>query len=283
MKPFFIVKKKYNPKRSIFKYFINSFWYIPSDVLQRAIEANVWNYCRLSHPILEIGTGNGKLTEFLFGKDQIIDVGIDIEEGGLDEVRLTKKYKKVLCANAERMPFSSSSFSTVVSNSTFEHIKNDVKAIKEVSRVLKRGGLFFLTVPNTNLEEWILEYEKNGDNKTAIRKLKSFNKRANHLHYYALSEWSKIFKKNRMEIIIHKYYFKKEVAVLWYRIFKFFTKKINKKELWSYLVSPRYKRIIPKAMIIYFLETFLLKRAYEKGFFVGENEGAQLFMVAKKV
>ncbi|MEK7160184.1 MAG: class I SAM-dependent methyltransferase, partial [Patescibacteria group bacterium] len=215
----------YKPKDIYFKLFINKFWFIPSDVLQRSIEASIWDLCKFKHPILDIGIGNGEITPLIFKNIKKIDVGIDIEASGLSKAMKTGRYKKVLREDAAKMKLKSSFFNTVISNSTFEHIKYDLKAISEVSRILKKNGLFFLTVPCNFLPEWITELEK----KNSSQKLKKFNIRANHLHYRSISEWKKIFNKNKMKIEFYKFYYPKNVAMFWYKMFKFFTYKLNNK------------------------------------------------------
>nr|MBI5456070.1 class I SAM-dependent methyltransferase [Candidatus Levybacteria bacterium] len=270
--------KKYKPKDIYFKLFINKFWFIPSDVLQRSIEASIWDLCKFKHPILDIGIGNGAITPIIFKNIKKIDVGIDIEPSGLDNAIKTGKYKKVLCEDAAKMGLKSSLFNTVISNSTFEHIEKDLVAVSEVSRVLKKNGLFFFTVPSNFLPKWVLELEENNP----IQKLNKFNKRANHLHYRSISEWNKVFNDDGMKIEFYKFYYPKNVAMFWYKMFKFFTYKLNNKEIWSYIGYSKVSKLIPKNIFKYFEEKILWK-SFRKGFLSDSNEGAMLFMVVKKL
>lgn len=280
---YFKIAKKYKPKKAILNYFLKQYWFIPSDVLQRSMEANIWDLCTFKPPVLEIGIGNGKLTNFLLRNHPTIDVGIDIDKKGIESAKQTKNYKKVLIANAEKMPFKNNTFSTVISNSTFEHIANDFLAISEVSRVLKKDGLFFLTVPSNFLQDWILEHEKEKNPKTANGHLKRFNKRTAHLHYHSLEEWKKQFSSCNLEVLIAKYYFPKYVALYWYKLFTIFTKTFRGKELWSYLIHSRIAKFIPQKFIAYFLIQPMLKKKYESGFFTENKPGAQIFIVGKKI
>lgn len=286
---YFKTKKKYVPNSFYLKYFLNSFWFIPSDVLQRSMEANIWNLCKFKAPVLDIGVGDGTLSNFLFRGHPQIEIGIDIEDQGFDSARAieiskgVKRYKKVLKVNAEKMPFKNKSFNTVVSNSTFEHITNDLSAVSEVSRVLKKNGLFFITVPSEFLPKWVLEYEQVKDIKNAENNLNAFNERLNHLHYRSLKNWESVFKKNDMEIIFYRYYFPKQVALTWYRLFILMTRKFLKRERWSYTGHSKLTKILPKKIIINHLEK-RLQKTYEKAFFTDDFEpGAQLFIVAKKM
>lgn len=280
---FINIEKPYKVNKSFLTRYLNRFWFIPSDALQRSIEANIWNACKFDPPVLDIGIGNGEISKFIFKDHPPIDIGIDIDKSGLANAQATKKYKKVMCVNAQNMPFKNASFNTVVSNSAFEHIANDVKAVSEVSRVLKNDGLFFLVVPNINLRDWIYEYEKNRDESNAKDELKKFNERANHLHYRSLSDWEKIIKKNNMEIVFYKYFFPKEVALYWYKMFKVFTYSFREHELWSLLGHSKITKFLPKKLIINLLENNILKNSYNNGFFTNSEEGAQLFMIARKL
>lgn len=280
---FINIEKPYKVKKSYLTEYLKKFWYIPSDVLQRSIEANIWHICKFKSPVLDIGIGNGEISKHIFKNHRPIDIGIDIDKSGLANARATKKYKKVMCANAQNLPFKDGSFNTVVSNSAFEHIADDLKAFSEVSRVLKNDGLFFLVVPNTNLRNWIFEYEKNRDRSKAKDKLEKFNKRANHLHYRSLCEWKKIFKKNNMEIVFYKYFFRKNVALHWYKMVKLLTYSFKKRELWSLLGQSRITKFLPKKIIMQLMEKNVLKKSYEKGFFTDSEEGAQLFMIIRKI
>lgn len=275
---FFKESKTYKPKNIYFELFIDKFWFIPSDVLQRSLEASIWDLCKFKHPILDIGIGNGEITPLIFKNINKIDYGIDIEENGLSQAMKTDRYKNVSCQDASKMKFGNSLFNTVVSNSTFEHIEKDIKAISEIARVLKKNGLCFLTVPSNFLPEWILRLEIN-DSK---QKLKKFNKRANHLHYRSILEWEKIFNDNGMEIQFYKFYFSKNIAIFWYKMFRVFTFKINNKEIWSYIGFSKISKIIPKELFKN-LEKQILLKYFKKGFFTNDNRGAMLFMVAKKV
>jgi ubiquinone/menaquinone biosynthesis C-methylase UbiE len=265
--------KNYKVKEKYLDHFLREYWFTPSDVLQRGIEANVWEQCQFKSPVLDVGVGDGTTNSYIFkGK---IDVGIDLNSKGLRNARKIGKYKKLVHASAEDMPFKNASFNTIVSNSTFEHISNDLKAVSEVVRVLKEGGLFFLTVPSEYLQKWVLEYD-------GRKKLKIFNRRANHLHYRSLQDWKKYLKKNSLEIIFYKYYFKKNVALFWYKLFKQFTHKFSNRELWSVISDSKIVKFIPKRIVTSLLKNLILKDSYKNGFFTDAN-GAQLFMIAKKI
>ena len=50
-------------------------------------------------------------------------------------------------ADATKLPFSDETFDVVIANHILEHIPEDIKALKEFNRVLKKGGFAILQVP----------------------------------------------------------------------------------------------------------------------------------------
>ena len=268
------------PKQSYINYYVREYWFAPQDVLLRSIEANIISAIKFKHPILDIGIGDGGISRFLFSKKLKIDVGVDIDESGLEKARETGVYKKVLCADAQNLPFNNASFNAVVSNSTFEHIKDDLAAVEEVSRVLRKNGLFFMTVPNPFLEKTVLSIEGNG--KKAKLALKKFNTRVQHFHYRSLMEWGRIFKKNNMDVLYYKYYFPEGTTRSWYILMRFSISKFRKRELWSYLAHSPLNRIIPKKLAIDTLRNIILKKPYVMGLPSKANIGSMLFLITQK-
>ncbi|EKD86712.1 MAG: hypothetical protein ACD_37C00174G0001 [uncultured bacterium] len=246
----------------------------------RSIEANIISAITFKHPILDIGIGDGGISRFLFSKKLRIDVGIDIDEQGLQKARETRIYKKVLQADAQKMPFKDACFNTVVSNSTFEHIEDDLKAVREVSRVLRKNGLFFMTVPNPFLEKTVLSIE--GNSKKAKLALNKFNTRLQHFHYRSLMEWEKIFKKKNMRVIYYKYYYPEEITKVWYGLMKFSIRKIRNREVWSYIAHSKFNRIIPKQLVVNVLKNMILKKPYFLGLPPKADKGSMLFLIAQK-
>ncbi len=94
--------------------------------------------------ILSIGTGTGDDLKILkqFGNNYVTDILPEalavIPEEDCFEKRL---------ADATNLPYDEGFFDIVVSFDVFEHIEDDTKAVKEVYRVLKKGGSLVYSVP----------------------------------------------------------------------------------------------------------------------------------------
>jgi SAM-dependent methyltransferase len=92
--------------------------------------------------ILEIGCNEALLTHSLLKYSEQV-YGIDINK---DEVK-KQRSRKILCMSATDLKFRDGFFDKVCSFEVFEHIPDIGKAMSEVSRVLKPGGMFFVTFP----------------------------------------------------------------------------------------------------------------------------------------
>jgi len=64
----------------------------------------------------------------------------------LSRLKLEPKALDIRQMDVENMSFPDSMFDIVISNNVFEHIDNIPKAISEVARVLKRGGITYIRI-----------------------------------------------------------------------------------------------------------------------------------------
>lgn len=107
--------------------------------------------------LLEIGFGRGELLQKLQSNKNISLFGIDISTFSVNSVRkkVMGLFKK---SETTKIPFKSSFFDIVVMLEVLEHIpisKNQI-ALKEIHRVLKKGGVLVVSVPlNEGLENMI--------------------------------------------------------------------------------------------------------------------------------
>ena len=89
-----------------------------------------------------------------------------------------KKYKSYISSDLyrkdvdhqfdiEEIPYPYNSFDLVFASHVLEYVKNDKKAINEIKRVLRPGGLAFLPVPM--LHDKTIDFEERPPNKRIIR------------------------------------------------------------------------------------------------------------------
>lgn len=119
--------------------------------LIRAKEAFLYQkYLPLTHPILDVGCGDGYFAKITFANPEnrsvTIDVGLDLEGSRINEARAQGIYKKVVTYDGKHIPFPADHFRTVVSNCVLEHVEHLPTVLSEVHRVLRPGGRFLTTV-----------------------------------------------------------------------------------------------------------------------------------------
>jgi len=256
----------------ILKSFIKKFWYAPADAFLRAAEATIWKEIKLESPILDIGCGDGSISKLLF-QQRKIDIGLDSNPEVVKKSRSCGIYRKLVVADAAKMPFKNNSFQTIISNSTFEHIKKDISALAEAARVLKNNGRLLITVPLKRFQDTIRQIINNP------KEVAKFNQRLNHLHYYNINEWGKILNSQGLKIDSLQYYFPQQLVKVWHRLFKIATFKLHQRELWSYLQISIIKSMIPSRLVVFILEKYLLK--YFK--YILDAEGCFVLITAYKI
>ncbi|MET0752187.1 MAG: methyltransferase domain-containing protein [Pyrinomonadaceae bacterium] len=95
--------------------------------------------------LLVVGCGEGIEAAILAQKLKAKVVGIDID-GKFDKE--AAKFAELRKGNAENLVFADDTFDFVFSYHALEHIENPQKALKEIHRVLKIGGGYWIGTPN---------------------------------------------------------------------------------------------------------------------------------------
>jgi len=101
--------------------------------------------------VLDVGCGNGYYLSLLNRLGLDLDlVGIDIDKPALIDAAkfVGDKKVKLILVDGSKIPVPSNSFDKVVMSEVIEHVKDEEAVLKEVYRVLKKGGLLTLTTCN---------------------------------------------------------------------------------------------------------------------------------------
>jgi len=183
----------------------------PHRAILRAVECRFMAAVPLTRPVLDIGCGDGHFASIAYAGNLPIDVGIDVMARDLPEAaRRPGVYRQVLFASATALPFAAGSFNSVVSNCVIEHIPDNAAVLREISRVLRPGGLFATTLPSERFPDFLL-------GSTVLRKLglrrlskaygDFFNRISHHHHVYPPAVWREKLAAAGLTVAVQAYYF----------------------------------------------------------------------------
>ncbi|MDD5145718.1 MAG: class I SAM-dependent methyltransferase [Candidatus Pacebacteria bacterium] len=103
--------------------------------------------------LLDLGCGFGRFFP-IFKKKKVKIFGIDISESMIKKAK--KDYEKIceelVVSEAEKLPFQSNYFDKIVCWAIFDALFQD-KALREINRVLKKGGMALITGKNDNFRD----------------------------------------------------------------------------------------------------------------------------------
>lgn len=117
--------------------------------------------------IVDIGCGDGYYLHLLSNSGVNLQLtGTDYDEAGLKKARknLGKSIPLYQGDLMKKLPFKNGQFDKATMSEVAEHLPNDIKGLKEVHRILKKGGVLVLTVPCHNYPffwdpvNWVLEH-----------------------------------------------------------------------------------------------------------------------------
>jgi len=113
-------------------------------------------YIKPDDKILDLGCGNGRLVELF--EDSINYIGVDNCQPLIAKARDRYKDRKgvrFMVADIANLPFTDNEFDVIFFIATLHHIPSLIlrqKAIKEIKRILKSGGILIMT--NWNRYHW---------------------------------------------------------------------------------------------------------------------------------
>lgn len=130
--------------------------YIDRNIFQRFVHGRRFSEVgKLVEPsggkILDIGCADGVFTKIILDKSNAEKVvAIDILKSSIGWSK--KHWRKEKCINfmvadAHKLPFKSGEFDAVFALEVLEHVFEPIKVLREIKRVLKRGGYAVFLVP----------------------------------------------------------------------------------------------------------------------------------------
>ncbi len=114
--------------------------------------------------------------------------GIDVSAHAIAEAKKRLPQANLVVGGAEDpFPFEPNSFDVVISNDVLEHLTNPGNALKNIYRVLKKGGIFYINCPNPNLFRRVL--------------LRKADEKEHHISMKPHAELKKLLQNNGFQIV----------------------------------------------------------------------------------
>lgn len=188
----------------------------PSTILFRSIELKLlkrkFAFLFCAKRVLDLGCGEGIAASTVF--DKKVDYGLDSDPIAVKQAKESGVYKKVILANARKIPLANNSLDLVFCNCVIEHIKDLDSVLNEVKRILKKEGYFIFTAPSNNFKNYsIFSYLKLRWLAKIYGRLR--DQKYHHYHCYSLKEWANILEKKGFKLLDGYYYFDKRTTEFW--------------------------------------------------------------------
>lgn len=169
-----------------------------------------------SGKLLDIGCAEGAFLKWA-EKRHYKTYGVDISDFAIKEISYRKLSRTQLSvANINFLPFVDNYFDIITCFDVLEHLENPVIGLREISRCLRRQGLFVMSTPNIN-------------SKGCTRKGENWhgNRNPTHLSLLSPERWIALIEQSNLKLIDIFYdclwdspYFKKIPKLLQHLLFK---------------------------------------------------------------
>ena len=192
--------------------------------------------------VIDIGTGSGHIATEM-GK-----VCKSLTSVDLYDERVEKDNYEFVKVDDERLPFKDGMFDVAISNHVIEHVPNQNLHVKEIRRMLKPGGVFYLATPN---RFWYMDPHYKLPFITWLPRF------ANNIIF-------KVFKKKEWDIYSMSYFKINKLVRKWFKIDNISLKMIRNPKKFNLDVYKRlhpFLKYIPTSFLSvlnYFLPTYVL-------------------------
>lgn len=176
---------------------------------RRVLTIFEWLNPQDSDRILDGGCGRGYYLHFIRNVCAAELVGIELDYGILRIAqRALKGLEDITLINASlyAIPYPAATFHKAILSEVLEHIPDDVRALREVARVLKPGGLIAITVPHANYPFWWDPINKTLETlfRTHIRRGVLAGIWANHVRLYTRERLRSVVMRAGLEIVAER-------------------------------------------------------------------------------
>jgi len=175
-----------------------AFYWKPAAAWFRSLELKAYEAAApdLPTPVLDLGCGNGNVTQTLVARGILSHraiFGIDVQQLDLTKALQADTHTGLARADGRQLPFPDATFGSVVSNGVLCAIPDGVdELLAEVRRVLRPGGTFVVTIPTDQFIDSLFWPKLLGHFSKSARRLyvRRINRRLDHHGpYRSAEEW----------------------------------------------------------------------------------------------
>lgn len=161
--------------------------------------------------VLDFGIGDGFYLDTLFkyNKARWRVTGIDISQAELDKAAKYKITKTLDVYDGTKLPYKNGTFELVMSNCVLEHVSDLKTNLKEISRVLKKGGSFITTVMSKEWDNYLFGSIFLGSFYSKYMRSKQVHK-----NLLTNNEWTAAFKEAGFEVEVKTGYIDKRAGMV---------------------------------------------------------------------
>lgn len=268
-----------------FFWFLNVYLSSPHNAMLKTIESIIFSSEKPKHIAADMGRGNGDFSEHTFNKAEI-DINSSFSPydfGNAD----TECLKNCYALNIKKLPFVSSSISTIFFVHSIDHIKEKDEVITEVSRVLCRSGRFvFSDVSEYFSDNLVPNFIRKIGLRRLAEKYIAFQKRASLIKDpFPLKKYEELAYSRGLKITRYRYFMHQKAHNIWcllrlfsielYFMTDWYQLKLVKligcnKAEWLYGVI---RKMMKYAFIPYIIDEFKIASL---------NKGGNIFIVMEK-
>lgn len=151
--------------------------------------------------ILDIGCDKGQLLEKISRKNECENIfGIDLNNNALEicKEKFPNFRSNFSCENIdETLSFENESFDLITMVAVLEHVFDPLRVINEINRILKKGGVYIVEVPNIAF----IRYRFNLFFGIRPRTSWGYGWDGGHLHYFTIKDFKHLLESKGFEII----------------------------------------------------------------------------------
>lgn len=208
-------------------------------------------------PLADFGCGDGSFGAALFSK---IDFGIDNDPEALTSCARQKAYENRILGSETKIPLPSGFLGSVVANSVLEHTRQPEASLAEISRLLRPGGFFVMTVPLLGFSRHLARY-------FGMTQSRKVNREYHHYTLVEAETWIQWLALAGFDVVVVRLY-QGPTFTFWYRMLR--------------LVGERGLGIIPSLQerIWQWASSKIVDRV--RASVKGDKDGANLFVVARR-